>query len=70
VAFLAYHGARYGWKWEWWRAVTLAAPGIIIMFAGGVLLGLAIRAQRLGSLISLHHHLARGATNKDRQQIS
>jgi len=31
VAFLTYHGARYGWKWEWWQALTLAVPGIIIM---------------------------------------
>jgi hypothetical protein len=58
VAFLAYHGARYGWKWEWWQALTLALPGIIIMFAAGVLVGLAIWAQRLGWLISLHHDLA------------
>jgi hypothetical protein len=70
VAFLTYHGARYGWMWDWWQALTLAVPGIIIMIAAGVLVGLAIWAQRLGWLISLHHHLAGGASNKDRQQIS
>ena len=36
----------------------LAVPAIILMLAAGVLGGLAIRAQRLGSLISTHHYLA------------
>ena len=60
VAFLTYYGARYGWKWEWWQALMLIAPGIIFMLAVGVAVGLAIWTQRLGGLISLHHHLAAG----------
>jgi len=68
VAFLTYHGARYGWKWEWWQALTLAVPGIIIMLAAGILVGLAIGARRLGWLISLHHHLAGGTSDKDRNK--
>ncbi len=62
VAFLAYYGARYGWKWEWWQALMLTAPAIILMLAAGVLGGLAIWVQRLGSLISLHHYLATPTT--------
>jgi hypothetical protein len=37
---------------------------VVILFAG-VMGGLAIWARRLGSLISLHHHLAAGTSNKD-----
>jgi hypothetical protein len=37
---------------------------VVVLFAG-VLGGLAIVARRLGSLISLHHHLAGGTNNKD-----
>jgi hypothetical protein len=66
VAFLAYYGAHYGWKWEWWQALMLAVPGIILMLAAAVPVCLAIWAQRLGWLISLHHHLAAG--DKDGQQ--
>jgi len=62
VAFLAYSGARYGWNWEWWQALMLAAPAIILMLAAGVMGGLAIWVQRLGSLISLHHYLATPTT--------
>jgi|SRR6185503_13294053 len=62
AAFLAYYGARYGWNWEWWQALLLAAPAIILMLAAGVLGGLAIWVQRLGSLISLHHYLATPTT--------
>ncbi|MFY9686891.1 MAG: hypothetical protein WAJ88_13920 [Pseudolabrys sp.] len=62
VAFLAYYGARYGWKWEWWQALMLTAPAIILMLAAGLLGGLAIWVQRLGSLISLHHYLATPTT--------
>src|SRR5215510_13345053 len=58
VAFLTYYGARYGWTWTWWQALTLAAPGIVLMLAVGVAGGLAIWAQRLRVLIPLHHHLA------------
>jgi hypothetical protein len=58
VAFLTYYGARYGWSWTWWQALTLAAPGIVLMLAVGVAGGLAIWAQRLRVLIPLHHHLA------------
>jgi hypothetical protein len=66
MAFFTYYGARYGWNWEWWQALMLAAPGIILMLAAGVTVGLAIRAQRLGGLISLHHHLA--ASDRDGRQ--
>jgi magnesium-transporting ATPase (P-type) len=66
VAFLTYYGAHYGWKWEWWQALMLAVPGIILMLAAAVPVCLAIWAQRLGWLISLHHHLAAG--DKDGQQ--
>jgi hypothetical protein len=58
VAFLAYSGARYGWKWEWWQALLLAAPAIILILAAGAMGGLAIWVRRLGSLVSLHHYLA------------
>jgi hypothetical protein len=37
---------------------------VVILFAG-VMGALAIWARRLGSLISLHHHLAGGTNNKD-----
>ena len=60
AAFLTYYGARYGWKWEWWQALMLIVPGIVLILAAGVAVGLAIWAQRLGGLISLHHHLAAG----------
>ena len=36
----------------------LAVPSIILTLAAGVMGGLAISAQRLGWLISLHHHIA------------
>ena len=62
VAFLAYSGARYGWNWEWWQALLLAAPAILLVLAAGVLGGLAIWVQRLGSLVSLHHYLATPTT--------
>jgi len=58
VAFLTYYGARYGWSWTWWQALTLAAPGIVLMLVVGVAGGLAIWAQRLRVLIPLRHHLA------------
>ena len=58
VAFLTYYGARYGWKWEWWQALMLAVPSIILMLVAGVMGGLAIWAQRLGCLIPLHHYIA------------
>jgi len=62
VAFLTYYGARFGWTWEWWQALMLAAPGIVLMLAAGVAGGLAIWAQRLGRLIPLHHYLATPTT--------
>jgi hypothetical protein len=31
VGVMTYYGARYGWNWEWWQALALAAPGLIIM---------------------------------------
>jgi hypothetical protein len=65
VAFLAYYGARYGWKWEWWLAVTLAVPGVILMLAASVTVGLAIWVQRLGWLISLHHQFAGAPAKTD-----
>jgi hypothetical protein len=36
---------------------------VVVLFTG--VIGLAIVARRLGSLISLHHHLAGGTNNKD-----
>ncbi|WP_065755206.1 hypothetical protein [Bradyrhizobium paxllaeri] len=40
VAVMTYYGARYGWHWEWWQALLLAVPGLIIMIilmaAGGL----------------------------------
>lgn len=40
AAVAVYYGARYGWRWEWWQAVLLAAPGLVVMalvfFAGGL----------------------------------
>jgi len=65
VAFLTYYGARYGWSWTWWQALTLAAPGIILMLVVGVAGGLAIWAQRLRVLIPLHHHLATPTAKTD-----
>jgi hypothetical protein len=29
-AAAVYYGARYGWHWEWWQALALAAPGIVL----------------------------------------
>ena len=31
VAVMTYYGARYGWYWEWWQALLLAVPGLVIM---------------------------------------
>ena len=31
VAVMTYYGARYGWHWEWWQALLLAVPGLVIM---------------------------------------
>ena len=64
VALLAYYGARYGWKWEWWLALTLAVPGVILMLAASLTVGLAIWVQRLGWLISLHHDDGAAATGR------
>lgn len=38
---------------------------LVAILLAGILGGLAIWARRLGSLISLHHHLAGGANNSD-----
>jgi hypothetical protein len=38
---------------------------LVAVLVAGILGGLAIWAKRLGSLISLHHHLAGGTNNKD-----
>src|SRR5215472_14531715 len=40
VAFMAYYGARYGWDWEWWQALLLAVPGIVLMIVGMLAVGL------------------------------
>ena len=41
TAFFTYYGARYGWHWEWWQALFLAVPGLILSVAlysaGGVM---------------------------------
>jgi hypothetical protein len=29
MSVIAFYGARYGWHWELWKAILLAAPGII-----------------------------------------
>jgi len=65
VALLTYYGARYGWTWEWWQALMIAAPGVILTLAAGVAGGLAIWAQRLGGLIPLHHYLATPTAKTD-----
>jgi hypothetical protein len=35
-----YYGAHHGWRWEWWQALALAAPGIVfwvvVMATGGI----------------------------------
>lgn len=50
VAFLTYYGARYGWRWEWWQALALALPGIVITLfswaVGGATLGITSLLQR------------------------
>jgi hypothetical protein len=38
---------------------------LVAILLVGITGGLAIWAKRLGSLISLHHHLAGGTNNKD-----
>jgi hypothetical protein len=38
---------------------------LVVILVAGILGGLTIWAKRLGSLISLHHHLAGGTNNKD-----
>lgn len=44
----------------------LAIGGFLgVVLVAGVMAGFAIWARRLGSLISLHHHLADGTSNKD-----
>jgi hypothetical protein len=64
LALLTYYGARYGWKWEWWLALMLAAPSIILTLAAAFMGGFAIWAHRLGWLISLHHHIAGAPAKK------
>lgn len=41
VAVMTYHGARYGWQWEWYQALLLAIPGVIVSVAILVVGGLA-----------------------------
>jgi len=43
----------------------LAIGGFLVVVLVTGVIGLAIVARRLGSLISLHHHLAGGTNNKD-----
>lgn len=43
----------------------LAIGGFLVVVLVTGVIGLAIVARRLGSLISLHHHLADGTSNKD-----
>jgi hypothetical protein len=45
--------------------VYLAIGGFLVVVLVTGVIGLAIVARRLGSLISLHHHLAGGANNSD-----
>lgn len=40
AGFMTYYGARYGWHWEWWQALLLAAPGIIMMIVVGLFSGI------------------------------
>ena len=58
IALLTYYGARYGWKWEWWQALMLVAPGVAVGLAASVAIGFAFWAQRMGRLISTHHRIA------------
>jgi hypothetical protein len=46
VAFVTYYGARYGWRWEWWEALLLAAPGVVLMVAAITMGGLASILER------------------------
>jgi hypothetical protein len=46
VAFITYYGARYGWNWEWWQALLLAVPGIVLMIVAMLTGGLASLFRR------------------------
>lgn len=41
AAVAVFYGARYGWHWEWWQAVLLAVPGIVLSLALAASGGLA-----------------------------
>ena len=30
IAAITFYGARYGWHWEWYQALFLAIPGIVL----------------------------------------
>ena len=40
VAFITYYGARYGWNWEWWQALLLAVPGLVLLIVAMLVGGL------------------------------
>ena len=46
TGFFTFFGARYGWHWEWWQALILAAPGIILSIAMYSVGGLMMAVQR------------------------
>ena len=48
LAFFTYYGARYGWRWEWWQALAMAAPGMCIWIVISSLGGATNLFQRRG----------------------
>jgi hypothetical protein len=51
IAAITFYGAYYGWHWEWWKAILLAAPGIVF----------AIVALAIGGLTTIFSAGRRGA---------
>jgi TctA family transporter len=48
TAAAVYYGARYGWHWEWWQALALAMPGIVLWLGALAMGGLASVFDRRG----------------------
>ena len=41
VSILGYIGATKEWGWEWWQAILLVAPGLIVVALTGTIGGLS-----------------------------
>lgn len=41
AAAAVYYGAHGGWQWEWWQALALAVPGIVLWLGVMAMGGLA-----------------------------